>query len=212
MTSFLVAVEGAPTTKCQLERYQAESEPQREDAYIPVCQPDGSFAQVQCHQATGYCWCVTADGKPVAGSSLKGEQPECEGSAGSDGGYITETTTTPSQAYIHINIQTVSCPFFFSSTSVACQPLGCGHFVLMFPLFVAVVVVAVVLLCCLTFSLYFSYSLDIARGRVWFGCSGFSLCTCCLFILSIPAREPLVHTCVAVLLFVCHLFYAVRGL
>lgn len=35
--------------------------------------------QVQCHTLTGYCWCVTVDGKPVSGSSVHNRTPVCSG-------------------------------------------------------------------------------------------------------------------------------------
>lgn len=35
--------------------------------------------QVQCHTLTGYCWCVTSDGKPVSGSSVHNRTPVCSG-------------------------------------------------------------------------------------------------------------------------------------
>lgn len=35
--------------------------------------------QVQCHTLTGYCWCVTTDGKPVSGSSVHNRRPVCSG-------------------------------------------------------------------------------------------------------------------------------------
>lgn len=38
--------------------------------------------QVQCHTLTGYCWCVTSDGKPVSGSSVQNRTPVCSGTWG----------------------------------------------------------------------------------------------------------------------------------
>lgn len=38
-----------------------------------------SSLQVQCHTLTGYCWCVTSDGKPVSGSSVHNRTPVCSG-------------------------------------------------------------------------------------------------------------------------------------
>ncbi|XP_051776037.1 SPARC-related modular calcium-binding protein 1 isoform X2 [Erpetoichthys calabaricus] len=69
-------------TKCRAERSQALEQAKRpqESVFIPECNEDGSFAQVQCHTLTGYCWCVTADGKPVSGSSVQNKTPVCTGS------------------------------------------------------------------------------------------------------------------------------------
>ncbi|XP_011499752.1 PREDICTED: SPARC-related modular calcium-binding protein 2 [Ceratosolen solmsi marchali] len=43
----------------------------------PVCRPDGTYAPTQCHPETGYCWCVTAQGRPLPNSSVRGERPRC---------------------------------------------------------------------------------------------------------------------------------------
>ncbi|GLH12826.1 uncharacterized protein GBIM_17501 [Gryllus bimaculatus] len=32
--------------------------------FEPRCLDDGSYAPVQCHNETGYCWCVTPQGRP----------------------------------------------------------------------------------------------------------------------------------------------------
>ncbi|XP_072555176.1 SPARC-related modular calcium-binding protein 1 isoform X3 [Paramormyrops kingsleyae] len=62
--------------RCKAERNQALDHPKE---FIPECNEDGSFAQVQCHTLTGYCWCVTPDGKPVSGSSVHNRTPVCSG-------------------------------------------------------------------------------------------------------------------------------------
>ena len=49
-------------------------------AFVPSCERNGSFSQVQCHGSTGFCWCVdTTTGQPQ-GDGMRGERPECEGS------------------------------------------------------------------------------------------------------------------------------------
>ncbi|XP_016310540.1 SPARC-related modular calcium-binding protein 1 isoform X11 [Sinocyclocheilus anshuiensis] len=72
----------AAQTKCRTERIQALEQAKRpqESIFIPECNDDGTFAQVQCHTLTGYCWCVTTDGKPVSGSSVQNKTPVCSGS------------------------------------------------------------------------------------------------------------------------------------
>ncbi|XP_014898794.1 SPARC-related modular calcium-binding protein 1 isoform X2 [Poecilia latipinna] len=68
-------------SKCNVERNQALEQARRpqESTFVPECNEDGTFAQVQCHTLTGYCWCVTADGKPVSGSSVHNRKPVCSG-------------------------------------------------------------------------------------------------------------------------------------
>ncbi|XP_030642787.1 SPARC-related modular calcium-binding protein 1 isoform X2 [Chanos chanos] len=69
----------AGQSKCRVERSQAleQSKRPQESIFIPECNEDGTFAQVQCHTLTGYCWCVTTDGKPVSGSSVHNRTPVC---------------------------------------------------------------------------------------------------------------------------------------
>lgn len=47
-----------------------------------VCDRFSLRLQVQCHTLTGYCWCVTGDGKPVSGSSVHNRTPVCSGTGG----------------------------------------------------------------------------------------------------------------------------------
>ena len=71
-------------SKCLAERRQALDAARRPGSgiYIPKCKEDGYYAKVQCHQATGYCWCATGDGKPIPGSSVKGKNINCRGTKG----------------------------------------------------------------------------------------------------------------------------------
>ncbi|KTF74095.1 hypothetical protein cypCar_00028358, partial [Cyprinus carpio] len=82
----------AGQTKCRTERIQALEQAKRpqESIFIPECNDDGTFAQVQCHTLTGYCWCVTTDGKPVSGSSVQNKTPVCS----DDGSKPTPTMET----------------------------------------------------------------------------------------------------------------------
>ncbi|XP_078007620.1 SPARC-related modular calcium-binding protein 1 isoform X2 [Phascolarctos cinereus] len=69
-------------SKCRQERAQAleQAKKPQEAVFVPECNEDGSFTQVQCHTYTGYCWCVTTDGKPISGSSVQNKTPVCSGS------------------------------------------------------------------------------------------------------------------------------------
>ncbi|XP_069774207.1 SPARC-related modular calcium-binding protein 1 isoform X2 [Narcine bancroftii] len=104
----------AGPTKCRTERAQQAQEQAKkpqEPVFIPECNEDGSFAQVQCHTFTGYCWCVTPDGKPVSGSSVKNQTPLCSGS-------VTDKPSGPSssgrkvsfQFFLTLNSEDVSKP------------------------------------------------------------------------------------------------------
>ncbi|XP_062863154.1 SPARC-related modular calcium-binding protein 1 isoform X3 [Trichomycterus rosablanca] len=74
-------LKGSGQSKCLMERSQALEQAKRplESIFIPECNEDGTFAQVQCHTLTGYCWCVTTDGKPISGSSVHNKTPLCSG-------------------------------------------------------------------------------------------------------------------------------------
>ncbi|XP_034648233.1 SPARC-related modular calcium-binding protein 1-like isoform X1 [Trachemys scripta elegans] len=67
-------------TRCQEDRAAALARRQADSIYIPECNEDGSFLQVQCHRQTGYCWCSTTEGKPVSGTSVLNQTPNCTGS------------------------------------------------------------------------------------------------------------------------------------
>ncbi|XP_070577825.1 SPARC-related modular calcium-binding protein 1-like isoform X4 [Ptychodera flava] len=73
------------SSRCKAERRYAQAQLSNDSTvglFIPECNDDGSFQQVQCHTGTGYCWCVTDLGKPIPGSSVRYKQPKCN----SDGG------------------------------------------------------------------------------------------------------------------------------
>uniref|UniRef100_A0A3P9JTX0 SPARC related modular calcium binding 1 n=1 Tax=Oryzias latipes TaxID=8090 RepID=A0A3P9JTX0_ORYLA len=66
-------------SKCRADRRQALEQTRKPQDFIPECNEDGSFAQVQCHTLTGYCWCATSEGKPVGGSTVRNRTPVCSG-------------------------------------------------------------------------------------------------------------------------------------
>lgn len=35
--------------------------------------------QIQCHSYTGYCWCVTPNGRPISGTAVAHKTPRCPG-------------------------------------------------------------------------------------------------------------------------------------
>ncbi|ESO86761.1 hypothetical protein LOTGIDRAFT_128394, partial [Lottia gigantea] len=48
-----------------------------DEVFVPACNDDGTFAEVQCHSETGYCWCFTKDGRHIPGTSVSGKRPRC---------------------------------------------------------------------------------------------------------------------------------------
>ncbi|XP_021355081.1 SPARC-related modular calcium-binding protein 2-like isoform X3 [Mizuhopecten yessoensis] len=69
-----------PKTKCIQEREEAQVIARKPTLgiFIPECEQDGSYTEIQCHAATGYCWCVTNDGKPIKGTSISGKSAPCK--------------------------------------------------------------------------------------------------------------------------------------
>ncbi|XP_011696655.1 PREDICTED: SPARC-related modular calcium-binding protein 2-like isoform X3 [Wasmannia auropunctata] len=43
----------------------------------PACRPDGTYAPVQCHAETEYCWCVTPQGRPLPDTTVRYKKPRC---------------------------------------------------------------------------------------------------------------------------------------
>lgn len=41
--------------------------------YVPMCDQDGYYQPMQCHTATGMCWCVNKHGVEFANSRTHGE-------------------------------------------------------------------------------------------------------------------------------------------
>uniref|UniRef100_A0A671PNS1 Thyroglobulin type-1 domain-containing protein n=1 Tax=Sinocyclocheilus anshuiensis TaxID=1608454 RepID=A0A671PNS1_9TELE len=69
-------------SKCRLARSQALRASARSDSFaifIPECNSDGTYTEVQCHNQTGYCWCSSPDGMPMSGSSVLHLRPNCTG-------------------------------------------------------------------------------------------------------------------------------------
>ncbi|XP_054867810.1 SPARC-related modular calcium-binding protein 1-like isoform X2 [Amphiprion ocellaris] len=68
---------------CERERSSLLSEIRsafQDERFIPECTADGRYSPVQCHSATGYCWCVRVDsGRPLPGTSARNRIPDCTG-------------------------------------------------------------------------------------------------------------------------------------
>ncbi|XP_044059364.1 SPARC-related modular calcium-binding protein 1-like [Siniperca chuatsi] len=68
---------------CERERASLLSQmrsARQEERFIPECTADGRYSPVQCHTATGYCWCVRVEsGRPRPGTSARNRIPACTG-------------------------------------------------------------------------------------------------------------------------------------
>ncbi|TKR60229.1 hypothetical protein L596_027507 [Steinernema carpocapsae] len=66
--------------KCALDRsFQMALFIDDDEVFVPKCnETDGSYQQVQCHESTGYCWCIQKDGRPIPQSSSVNDVPDCD--------------------------------------------------------------------------------------------------------------------------------------
>lgn len=66
-------------TQCQLENKRDLSIRSRSliGVFIASCQSNGSYEPIQCHNATGFCWCVDKLGNELAGTRQWGK-PTCK--------------------------------------------------------------------------------------------------------------------------------------
>uniref|UniRef100_A0A8C4WQ79 SPARC related modular calcium binding 2 n=1 Tax=Gopherus evgoodei TaxID=1825980 RepID=A0A8C4WQ79_9SAUR len=66
-------------SRCVAERKYTQEQARKElqQVFIPECNDDGTYSQVQCHSYTGYCWCVTPNGRPISGTAVAHKTPRC---------------------------------------------------------------------------------------------------------------------------------------
>lgn len=65
-------------TRCEKERdkiVKSNNKPLT-GLYVPQCNRDGDYDQIQCHGSKGYCWCVDKSGREFKGTKMKG-RPDC---------------------------------------------------------------------------------------------------------------------------------------
>ncbi|XP_026133769.1 SPARC-related modular calcium-binding protein 2-like isoform X3 [Carassius auratus] len=72
------------TSRCVAEKKYTEQQAKKlfPQVFVPVCNPDGTYSEVQCHSYTGYCWCVNPNGRPISGSAVANKKPQCQGPKG----------------------------------------------------------------------------------------------------------------------------------
>nr|ADV40344.1 hypothetical protein [Latrodectus hesperus] len=62
----------AGQSACEMQKKMASG---KKDEFVPTCDPNGDYAQVQCR--SGWCWCAKKDGKQLT-KSVQGK-PDCSG-------------------------------------------------------------------------------------------------------------------------------------
>ena len=58
--------------KRHLKRVQSIVFPSKFRPFIPLCDSKGYYLPLQCHQSSGYCWCVDKNGNMKPGTRTKG--------------------------------------------------------------------------------------------------------------------------------------------
>ena len=72
-------------TKCELKRKEALKDAlivdgkviPPEKVYVPICEADGNFSVIQCHQFKGECWCVDENGDELSNTRTTEVKPKC---------------------------------------------------------------------------------------------------------------------------------------
>ncbi|XP_043966028.1 nidogen-2 isoform X3 [Gambusia affinis] len=71
-----------PKTQCELHRDRIQtSSPDGfplAGAYVPQCDENGQYRQLQCHSSTGYCWCVDSRGEERPGTRTPPDTPPAD--------------------------------------------------------------------------------------------------------------------------------------
>jgi len=64
----------AGLTKCQKERQQnlGWSGTPAPGVFVPECETDGEYKSTQCHESSGFCWCVDAGGYELPRTRIRG--------------------------------------------------------------------------------------------------------------------------------------------
>ena len=70
------------TSKCLQDRQQALQNAKSKQlimlgVFVPKCESDGSYSQVQCLDSSQYCWCVDKMGKEIHRTRVRGSRPRC---------------------------------------------------------------------------------------------------------------------------------------
>ena len=75
MMMMMPSLSAATLTPCQRDFMRSLAMRKRRPIgfFFPVCEADGSFRSLQCHAATGFCWCVDRRGSEITGTRQWGE-------------------------------------------------------------------------------------------------------------------------------------------
>ena len=76
---FFFSISGALST-CEEQRrkfsqYSAEYKSRQ---FVPTCDEDGKFMEIQCWSKVNQCWCVDDNGLEIASTRLVAKKPDCK--------------------------------------------------------------------------------------------------------------------------------------
>lgn len=71
LTAYNPFFKGDGLTLCQ-RIHQNPLGSSEQNIYVPQCNLDGSFEEVQCHGSSNECWCVDEQGSELNGTRRKG--------------------------------------------------------------------------------------------------------------------------------------------
>ena len=79
----------AGVSQCNRDRQQALAWAENfgVGVFSPECTDRGHYKQLQCHSATGYCWCVDSHGNELYGTRRRGKL-DCSGTGWFESGCL----------------------------------------------------------------------------------------------------------------------------
>lgn len=74
LTHFCSDKSEAGLKQCQRERQRSLgwSGKPAPGVFVPECDTDGEFKSTQCHESSGFCWCVDAGGNEIPRTRVRG--------------------------------------------------------------------------------------------------------------------------------------------
>ena len=104
-------------TKCEHKQLEMKNKRCDKIKFVPRCNKDGSFAEVQCLPATRMCWCVDEHGRERNGTRQRKKPTTCQVSG--PGNLPSFTTIVWAQKFVLVGGGALKNPFGFRA---------CTHF------------------------------------------------------------------------------------
>jgi hypothetical protein len=70
-SNFYTFYTGPNDSHCRLQVQKALRTEATKGGFVPRCQSNNDFEEVQCNEWTGYCWCVDRSGKEIRNTKTK---------------------------------------------------------------------------------------------------------------------------------------------